>query len=211
MCVYESEGEKHFRRSDCPWYCDAGLSVVHLLGFGRSQTLAQSTWFCSKVWGQLAGSASWWRARVGWAARYGRAGNEGKRKERSLKCGQIPTATFLIHRTRGPGNGGISNVKPQEHRRLLNKHLVANRWRATAIEVQFQEHQQLSHLAAQITYTRPYIEDSWHPEAAGLGLTWSCHHPEHQTAAKEPGQIPTGSPPGLLFTVFFLYPRAANY
>lgn len=47
------------------------------------------------------------------------------------------------------------------------------------IEAQFQEHQQLSHLQAQITYNRPYIEDSWHEEAAGLDLMWSCHHPGH--------------------------------
>lgn len=81
------------------------MSVVHLLGFGRTQILAQSAWFCSKVRGQPAGSASWWRARVGWAAHYGRSrkrrGEKKKKKSPPLqvrwsqKCVQIPTATFF--------------------------------------------------------------------------------------------------------------------
>lgn len=99
--------------------------------------------------------------------------------------------------------------------RLLDKHFVANRWWAAEIEVQFQEHQQLSHLAARIAYTRPYIEASWHREAAGLGLTWCCHHPEHQAAAKGPGQIPTGSSRMIIWPCNLLSPsfppRAANY
>lgn len=128
--------------------------------------------------GQPAGSASWWRARAGWAARYGRSRERRGGKTQATKVWTNPYCNFFEStKHQGPETVEYQTSKPQEDRRLLSKHLVANRWRATAVEVQFQGCQQLSHLAAQIAYTRPYIEDSWHREAAGLALTWSCHHP----------------------------------
>lgn len=48
----------------CRLQCGASV------GFLDAGILARSAWYCSKVLGQPAGTASWWLAWVGWVAHY---------------------------------------------------------------------------------------------------------------------------------------------
>lgn len=151
-----------------PWYCDAGLCAVHLLGFGCWQILAWSAWYCSKVRGQPAGSASWWQAQQG-GLPITVEKKEKKSKASSKYHGpksiyKTDIPLFICHRSETQKHtwttvllevwsvnmcneiGAYESMWIWNGVGLSSKLFIGDRWGVTDTEISFQEHQQLSHL-----------------------------------------------------------------